>query len=42
MTAIQPQPLPPELPGPGNDIPLGEPPVPTDPTPETPDLPPTA
>jgi hypothetical protein len=40
--AIEPQPLPPELPGPGEDIPPSEVPVPTDPSPEVPDAPPSA
>jgi hypothetical protein len=37
--AIEPQPLPPELPGPGGDIPPPEVPVPSDPVP-APGLPP--
>jgi hypothetical protein len=39
--AIEPQPLPPELPGPGEDIPPAEVPTPTDPIP-TPEFPPQA
>lgn len=39
--AIEPQPLPPELPGPGQDIPPAEVPTPTDPIP-TPGIPPQA
>ena len=31
---LEPQPLPPELPGPGDDLPPGETPAPTDPTPD--------
>jgi hypothetical protein len=34
--AIEPQPLPPELPGPGDDFPAPEVPVPTDPEPPGP------
>jgi hypothetical protein len=39
--AIEPQPLPPELPGPGDDVPPSEVPVPTDPVPPVPSDPPT-
>lgn len=38
---LEPQPLPPELPGPGEDLP-GEVPVPTDPAPDAPDTTPLA
>lgn len=37
--AIEPQPLPPELPGPGDDIPPAEVPTPTDPPPTMPEPP---
>ena len=38
--AIEPQPLPPELPGPGEDVAAPEVPVPTDPEPPNPADPP--
>ena len=36
---LEPQPLPPKLPGPGDDLPPGETPAPTAPTPDRPEEP---
>jgi hypothetical protein len=37
--AVEPQPLPPELPGPGGDLPPSEVPLPSDPPPTMPEPP---